>query len=195
MALIFSFFFLLFNGHHVCFMCRFWEGPRNGYTGCKGKASGSTKGSGVHSHQLEGQRFQLGPKQGWRDPQNQTHAKPYLQPPTTPQLLGRKINTQRMSHFPGVWELQIGVHKNTTRVCVQCSWSLHRVGWTLGGEGWWSVCAYPAWGSFMLNRGGAHSFQQQAKQNRPRSREKAPLNRTLLPLPGRAQEIRPLQGP
>lgn len=28
----------------------------------------------------------------------------------------------------------------------------------------------------MLNRGGAHSFQQQAKQNRPRSQVKAPLS-------------------
>lgn len=73
-----------------------------------------------------------------------------------------------------LYQLQIEVHKNTTRV--QCSWSLYRVGWTLGGEGWWSVCAYPAWDSFMLNRGGAHSFQQQAKQNRPRSQVKAPLS-------------------
>ena len=31
---------LLFNAHHLCFMCRFQEDPRNDYTGCKGQVTG-----------------------------------------------------------------------------------------------------------------------------------------------------------
>lgn len=43
-------------------------------------------------------------------------------------------------------------------------------------EGVGSVCAYPAWGSFMLNRGGAHSFHKQNRAGQGARREEAPLS-------------------
>lgn len=90
---------LLFNVHHLCFMCRFQEGPRNDYTRCKGEATGSLE---LIAPSWGAKRVPSRPKGRQEGPQNQTHAKTYLQPPAPSPAAGEENKyTQTLSHSPG----------------------------------------------------------------------------------------------
>ena len=95
---------LLFNVHHLCFMCRFQEDPRNDYTGCKGQATGRVTRNVELTAPSCGRdwakRLHLSPKGGRRGPRTKHMLKHTcnLQPP--PPLLGRKINTSDSVPLP-----------------------------------------------------------------------------------------------
>lgn len=86
---------LLFNGHHLRFMCRFQEGPRNDYTGCKGQGTGQGTGSLELTWPPAGgrggcKRVPPRPKGRQGGPQNQTHAETHLQPPAPSPAAGEE---------------------------------------------------------------------------------------------------------
>lgn len=134
---------------------------------------------GVWSSQPPGRGpkgFHLGPKGDRWGPRTKHMLKHTCHPQPLPQLLGREINTLSLCPLPGAQmrgqqvsfflssQIEIPEVPSTYNV----SSPSHRAGRTWAGEGV-AVSAHPAWGSFMLNRGGATLIPTSSKtgQERP----------------------------